>query len=295
MSTSDSVAPLAVAIVTRDRPETFARYALPLIESVQRAGIPVMVVDQSRDSMTEQLLEPIRSLRYLRSRTGLSRGRNVALAATDTTYLVLTDDDVAYEEGWMDVVLQAFEDEPEAGAICGRVINADGEWYSGRGGVRRGPSRTFGLGTGCGTAFRVDVLRRIGGFDEQLGSGTRFRSAEDTDVLYRLLRDGWTVVSTDELHVVHHDSLSRFAERRRHHAYGIGAGAQTAKHVGQGDWAAGRAGLRELAAHVSTAAGAILRGRLQLFWLQIAFVAGLFRGFLTYRYGDRPTNGRAPR
>jgi hypothetical protein len=69
--------------------------------------------------------------------------------------------------------------------------------------------------------------------------------------------------------------------RRRHHAYGFGAGAQTAKHVGQGDWAAGRAALEELAAHVMTVARAILTGRLQVASLQVAFGAGLFRGFMT--------------
>lgn len=258
MSPSESVDPLAVAIVTRDRPRTFALYALPLIYGVQRAGVPVIVVDQSRDGTTERLLKPLRRVRYMRSGTGLSRGRNAAIAATTTRYLVLTDDDVSYEEGWIDVVLREFQREPEAAAICGQVIGADGGWYSGRRGVHRAPARTFGLGTGCGTAFRVDALREIGGFDEQLGSGSRFRSAEDTDVLYRLLRDGWTVVSTDELRVVHHDSLSRADEWRRHHAYGIGAGAQTAKHVGKGDWAAGRAGLQELSTHFVTAARAIL-------------------------------------
>jgi GT2 family glycosyltransferase len=258
-----------------------------LIDSVQRAGVPVIVVDQSRDDTTEQLLKPLENVRYLRSGPGLSRGRNAALAAADTPLLVLTDDDVTYEQGWIDVVLRAFEREPEAAAICGRVVGADGRWYSGRRGVQRGPARTFGLGTGCSTAFRVDALRRIGGFDEQLGSGARFRSAEDTDVLYRLLRDGWSVVSTDELQVVHHDSLSRSDELRRHHAYGIGAGAQTAKHLGKGDWAAGRAGLQELAAHFVTAARAILKGRLRVVWLQIAFTSGLLRGFLMYRYGRR--------
>jgi glycosyltransferase involved in cell wall biosynthesis len=287
LSPSESVTPLAVAIVTRDRPQTFARYALPLIDSVQRAGFPVLVVDQSRDGTTKQLLEALERVRYLRSLAGLSRGRNAALAATETPYLVLTDDDVAYEEGWIDVVLREFEREPEAAAICGQVISADGRWYSGRRGVHRGAARTFGLGTGCSTAFRVDALRSIGGFDEQLGSGARFRSAEDTDVLYRLLRQGWSIVSTDELRVVHHDSFSRSEERHRHHAYGIGAGAQTAKHVGEGDWAAGRAGLQEVAAHAVTAARAILKGRFHVLSLQIAFVTGLFRGFLTYRFGRR--------
>ena len=290
MNSSEPAAQLAVAIVTRDRSEAFSRYAVPLIEAAQGADIPVIVVDQSRDDRTGRLLGPFPAVRYLRSAPGLSRGRNAALAAADTPYLVLTDDDVTYEDGWVEAVLRAFEAEPEAAAICGRVTTPDGEWYSGRRGVRRGASRTFGLGTGCGTAFRVDALRRIGGFDEQFGSGSRFRSAEDTDVLYRLLLEGWTVVSTDELSVVHHGALSRSGEWRRHHAYGIGAGAQTAKHVGQGDWAAGRAGVQELGTHVATAARAIRRGRLHVLSLQLAFVSGLVRGFLTYRYGGR----RAP-
>lgn len=287
MNSSEPAAQLAVAIVTRDRPESFSRYAVPLIEAAQGAGIPVIVVDQSRDDRTGKLLEPFPAVRYLRSATGLSRGRNAALAAADTPYLVLTDDDVTYEDGWVDVISRAFEAEPEAAAICGRVTSPDGEWYSGRRGVRRGASRTFGLGTGCATAYRVDALRRIGGFDEQLGSGSRFRSAEDTDVLYRLLREGWTVVSTDDFNVVHHGSLSRSEEWRRHHAYGIGAGAQTAKHVGQGDWAAGRAGVQELGTHVATAARAIRHGRFHVLLLQLAFASGLVRGFLTYCYGGR--------
>jgi hypothetical protein len=107
-------------------------------------------------------------------------------------------------------------------------------------------------------------------------------------VLYRLLRAGWSVVSTDELLVVHHDSLSRSDELRRHHSYGIGAGAQTAKHVKKGDLAAGRAGVGELAAHVMTAARAIRSRRFQVLWLQVAFVAGLFRGFVSYTY-SRPS------
>jgi glycosyltransferase involved in cell wall biosynthesis len=88
-----------------------------LIDSIQRSGLPVIVVDRSGDGSTEYLLEPFPNVRYLRSPTGLSRDRNAALAATDTPYLVLTDDDVTYEEGWIDVVLRAFEREPEATAV----------------------------------------------------------------------------------------------------------------------------------------------------------------------------------
>ncbi len=80
-------------------------------------------------------------------------------------------------------------------------------------------------------AFRRSVVAETGGFDERLGPGTRFPSAEDSDLGFRLLEAGYRILYEPRAVLYHrawrtdHDFL---ALRRR---YGIGRGAFYAKHM----------------------------------------------------------------
>ena len=75
---------IALAVVTRDRPESLSRFLLPAVRDMVSAGFGVLVVDQSSGPETEQLINAIYGVEYVRSGTGLSRGRNVAVGATAT-------------------------------------------------------------------------------------------------------------------------------------------------------------------------------------------------------------------
>lgn len=69
---------IALVVVTRDRPESLAQFALPGLQTAAAAGFEVVVVDQSRGAQTEQLVRQIPGARYVRSGPGLAHGRNVA-------------------------------------------------------------------------------------------------------------------------------------------------------------------------------------------------------------------------
>lgn len=141
----------------------------------------------------------------------------------------------------------------------------------------------FGLGSGFNIAFRRGALEQVGPFDEELGAGGRFGAGEDTDMLYRILRAGWAVLCSDDLTVVHRDDRRGRDELRLHFRYGVGAGAQTARYVSEGDGSARGIALKELARHAVTLLRALVTLRLKLASFQVLFAAGLVAGYVRRR------------
>jgi GT2 family glycosyltransferase len=275
--------PITLAVVTRDRADSFARYLLAGLEQIA-ASAPVVVVDQSSDDATARLVEGRPGIRYLRSDPGLAHGRNVAVRETTTPLLAFTDDDVTLPASWLERMARAFEQAPDAGAVCGWAVTAAGVLQPGAAaGTYRWPAIPFALGSGFNIAFRREALEQVGTFDEELGAGARYRAGEDSDMLYRLLRAGWSVVCSDEITVVHHDRREGGEQLRLHRGYGVGAGAQTAKHHAAGDREAARLALRHAGRHLFTLARAAATLRLRLALIQVVYLSGLVSGYVRRR------------
>lgn len=268
-------------VVTRDRPESLAQFALPGLQTAAAAGFEVVVVDQSRGAQTEQLVRQIPGARYVRSGPGLAHGRNVAVRETEASIVAFTDDDVALGPDWLERIARVFAEVAHSGAVCGRAVTPDGVLLPGsKAGIYEWPASPFELGSGFNFAFRRRALEDAGPFDEDLGAGARYESAEDTDMLYRVLRAGWRAVCSDEITVVHHELRSGGDTLRLHYGYGLGAGAQTVKHFAGGDRTALAIAARHAGRHVLTftRAGVTLRPRVA--GLQAAYLSGMVAGLV---------------
>jgi hypothetical protein len=277
-------APIMLAVVTRDRAEQLERYLLPSLGGVLASGHPVYVVDQTADDSTERLVRDVAGIRYLRSEPGISRARNAAIRASAEPLVAFTDDDVTLPDGWLDAIAGLFDEHPEVGVVCGRGVRSDGSLLPGvHAGTYRWPKNPFGLGHGFNFAFRRAVFDQVGFFDEELGAGAPYASGEDSDMLYRAMRAGWAALCSDEITVVHHDWRSGSDEVRLHTGYGLGAGAQVARHVAAGDRTMLRLALLEAGRHLVTASRAVLTLQPHLFRLQVAFLSGLVRGAVRSR------------
>lgn len=275
---------ISLTIGTRDRADHLARYLLPSLEPFLAAGHPIVVVDQSVDDATERLVRGVPGLRYLRSEPGISRARNVGLRAAETPYVAFTDDDVTLPPRWLGEIVRIFKETPDAGAVCGRGVTSAGALLPGvRPGVYRWPKNPFGLGHGFNVAFRRAVFDEVGLFDEEFGGGAQYLAGEDTDMLYRVMKAGWRVVCSDDITVVHHNWRSPREEVRLHRGYGIGAGAQVARHLAAGDRTIIRIAAIEMGRHLATAVRAIVTLRPRLVRLQVAFLRGLVGGFVRFR------------
>lgn len=277
MPTRPAAADLVLVACTRSRPELLRDVLLPsLAEAV--GDHPVVVVDQSPDDLTAQLLDGLAGVTRITSATGLSRGRNAAIAATTAPFIAFTDDDVSLPPGWLDRFVGAFDD-PEVGVVCGRATTPDGTLLPGTAeGRYRWPTSAFGLGSGFNVAFRRAALEAVGPFDEELGAGTVIGAGEDTDMMYRLLRAGYVIWCRDDITVVHDDWRDARQEASVNFRYGQGVGAQTVKHVREGDRTALLLGLRSIGSQIFWLSAWLSRREWSALRRHPPFLAGIFVG-----------------
>jgi hypothetical protein len=272
---------VAVVVVT-NRPVLLERYALPGLVDIARAGMDAVVVDQSGGGA--EAMVRAADVRLVRCPPPLARGRNAGIAATDAEVVAFADDDAEFDSAWASRIGEAFDRDPAVGAIAGRGVNQQGRlWPGARAGVYRRPTSPFGLCNGFNLAFRRAALEAAGPFDEELGAGSTYRAAEDTDMVYRIMRADWAVLCSDDVTVVHHEWRSIREELQVHYGYGLGVGAQTAGHLAQGDVGARSVAWAEALKHVRTFAVASLTLRLRVAALQPPFLAGMATGFLLRR------------
>ena len=243
-------APLAATILicTRDRPAMLRDTIASVLEG---SALPreLLVVDQS-----VEIDEHVAQLggvggcavRHLRSDSrGLSRARNIGLRAASEEVVVLIDDDMFVERDWLALLLGAMDAGDPRVVVTGRVLAAPDE---GTGGTvpyaalvtRESPAVYRGrhavdVVPGANVALHRATVLALGGYDERLGAGTRFASADDNDIGLRLLDSGCEVRHVPEAVVLHRAWRTRRARVRMRWDYGRGKGAFYVKHMRRSD------------------------------------------------------------
>ena len=138
--------------------------------------------------------------------------------------------------GWAKGLLTAFERTPSPDAVFGAVAPADelGTAYCRFDGSEDRTFRGTGtppwhIGTGGNMAFRREVIVGVGGFDPTFGIGAEAKSADETELMLRLLGAGCTLVWTPDMRVYHPSKHTdeRIASRR---TYGFGMGRALRRH-----------------------------------------------------------------
>lgn len=227
-----------VAIATMDRPAALERCVSALL-SGETLPTQIVIIDQSRTSATTDLVQEAgwdRSVpvTYVRQPcSGLAASRNTAMAHATEPIVAFTDDDCVADRLWLTSIMRAFADDDGTDVVTGRILPLGPETpgfhpvslrTSAVRSVFRGRVIPWKAGSGGNVAVRTEWLRRIGGFDERLGVGSPGRSAEDIDMLYRLLRAGATLRYEPDAIILHErqDTARRLSSRP---SYGFGMGA----------------------------------------------------------------------
>jgi GT2 family glycosyltransferase len=185
---------------------------------------------------------------------GLGRARNAGLREARGALVAFTDDDVTVDASWIPALRRAFAANPEASCVAGLIAPLELETPEqvslerfanyGKGFVSRvysirdpppdQPLFPYTAGhfvSGANIAFRAAELRRLGGFDPALGTGTPSRGSEDLDVCIRALHTGAQLVYEPRALVWHRHPDTEAGLRRRAFDYGVALGSLVGKHL----------------------------------------------------------------
>lgn len=241
---------VGVVVATRDRPDSLLR-CLRSLERLDYPRFEVVVVDNApRGPATADLLavRPVRlPVHYVREdRPGLAAAHNRGVRALGDRCAVVafTDDDVIVDPLWLTELVRGFEAGPNVGCVTGMIVPAElatpaqaliEEFGGFNKGFRR---RMFRLahppadplfpyapgrfGSGANMAFRLDALRRIGGFDPAMGTGTPALGGDDLASFFDVIEAGYALVYEPAAIVFHRHYRDDAALRRQIWGYGVG-------------------------------------------------------------------------
>jgi glycosyltransferase involved in cell wall biosynthesis len=260
---------ISLVISTRNRASQLEQ-ALDSYARLQYDGPwELVIVDNGSSDATPQVVAAfgrrfpgnVRLLQH--GRPGLAGARNVGWRAAGGEIIAFTDDDCYPQQDYLMQIRRCFS-ERRYGFVGGRVLLYDPSDYpitiqlSNR--RLEFPPKSFiapGQVHGANFAFRREALQAIGGFDERLGAGTKYHSAEDTDALARVSAIGWWGLYDPVPTVSHHHRRREGRDiQRMRKAHGIGTGAYFIKCL----------------------ANPHLRGKYLLRWPNTMVKAGLRRG-----------------
>ncbi len=207
---------ISVVICTSDRGERVVN-AVESVLANDHPAFELIVIDQSRDTATGCVLQRFaqdRRFRYLSVRfKGWARGHNLGLRIARSPIVAITDDDCVVPPDWLHTIEQELQAEPWATVLYCNVLPAPHDADAGfvpvfqcaqRMVVHTLRDKWYLRGIGAGMAVRRDQALTIGGFDEALGPGARFKSAADVDIAIRAILFGGSVVGTPATYVIHY-------------------------------------------------------------------------------------------
>lgn len=207
---------ISAIVCTRNRGASAVDTVRSILAS-DHGSFELIVVDQSTDDTTAEALRPFRSdprFTYVPTTTkGLGRARNIGMRHARAPIVAFTDDDCTVPGDWLRVLEASFTRHPQVTVLFCNVL--EGEHDASKGFIpaykRTSPAlvksfwgkcRARGIGAGMGA--RRDPILAMGGFDETLGAGGLFPSAEDADIAVRAVAHGQWVYETNEVAVVHY-------------------------------------------------------------------------------------------
>jgi GT2 family glycosyltransferase len=265
---------VSVVVITRDRPRDL-KTCLSAVLAGDFQDFELVVVDQSALPHAADIVLDLSAgdprIRLVRdSGRGAARARNIGAEATTGDIVVFTDDDCEPARDWLGTMVQAMLGTPEAALAFGTVTPAPHNPKDGfivgfsprrQRRLKGRMSKLRDAGISANVAVRRSAMEATGGFDEMLGSGSYFPSAEDFDLTYRVLSHGYSLMHVPEAEVLHHGLRDWQSGSGLVYRTYVAIGAAYLKHIRLGDAVGAALLVQEVVLALGNIARHLLLGR----------------------------------
>ncbi|OKH15569.1 glycosyltransferase [Fischerella major NIES-592] len=221
---------ISAIICTHNRDNYLGAAIDSLLTQDFASGFEVIVVDNGSSDRTRSVVEQRANHPYLKyvyePVIGLSVARNTGAQVASSEILAYLDDDAVASRGWLQVLYNAYKNNPKLAIAGGKVSLL---WPEGmQSPLWLSPGLAANLGAydlgenivsidkpgltprGLNYSIRRAFLEEIGGFDPQLGRiGKKLLSNEELQITELALQAGWQVMYLPEAHVFHNVSPER--------------------------------------------------------------------------------------
>lgn len=189
----------------------------------------VIVVDDASQDSTQTLLSRCDNVTVIRNGQNLEylKSCNKGAQQADGEYLLLLNNDVSVQTGWLEHLVRTMETYPDCGAVGAKLVRFDGSlqeagcmvWADGtahgygRDGDPTSPEycyvREVDYCSAACLVIRNGLFKELGGFDDQYAPAYY----EDTDLCFSIAQAGFKVVYQPLCEVLHREFGSRPAAR----------------------------------------------------------------------------------
>jgi GT2 family glycosyltransferase len=233
---------LSIIIVCYDDLAVIKECLRSIYVETKAIDFEVIISDNgSTDGSVEFICKKYPQVRIIKNRAnlGFSKANNIGIRAAQGEYILILNPDTIIHNRALENLVKYADQHPEGGAFGCRVLNPDGSldrdaaipiptvWRTllGALGLRwlghlsdlfisdiyigwdGRTERTIGRQIGCCVMFPAELLKKLGGFDEQF-----FYHKEETDLCYRVFKSGYSVMFYPGAEITHlgGQTVSRF-------------------------------------------------------------------------------------
>ena len=222
-----------------------AEYLSKCLDSIRRqtySHYEVVIIDQSTNDETKELVEKIDSIRIVYKKVefkGLAKARNEAIKLASGDLFCLIDDDAYYHKDYLLNLVKIYNKHNNiivSGVLWNAITQTPFVNYSG---LKEGESLSFWkLTRYCPSpaiSFPRSLIDEVGLFDENFGVGAKYGAAEETDLLIRAKKTGYSVIHSKKIKAQHPHKWVKdngTIDKEKIYSYSYGIGAMYKKNTG---------------------------------------------------------------
>ena len=225
---------LSFIVPTVDRKNEFLRFIDSLLnQTAELSQIELIIVDQNKDDRIFEIINSLYNINiiYFRiEKIGLSYAKNQALSKINGLFCCYLDDDCWLDKNTLKVLLSQLKLLKPFEGLLMNAMTPEGKFLV-PGKLRAGfilneenLLEAF-YAPQISQVYPTFVVKNLQGFNKNLGIGTRFGSAEDTDLLIRALKNKITFKYFETIKIIHPKIENKSCAFKKRYQYGLGFGA----------------------------------------------------------------------